>query len=133
MEIPMVMARRVKFAAAIREGGGRRRSLRERRVSPHVQMMERKDRPMPDPANKNPPLAFRNTSELPPPPIPGEEESTDLAKINVTALIVDKITCVHQDNQLERRNALDAEASKGSIRRGGGGEVSPLSLSSLSS
>jgi len=43
----MVMARRVKFAAAIREGGGRRRSLRERRVSPHVQMMERKDRPMP--------------------------------------------------------------------------------------
>lgn len=47
MEIPMVMARRVKFAAAIREGGGRRRSLRERRVSPHVQMMERKDRPMP--------------------------------------------------------------------------------------
>lgn len=110
MAIPIVMARRVMAAAYIRVVLARRVSRRERRVSPHVQMMERKENPMPDPARKNPPVPFLKAF-VP----PACTERTDLANIKVIALTVVKITCTHQESQLDRRKALDACAISGSI------------------
>merc|ERR1719469_654940 len=88
---PIVNVFRIILAALVRVILLRRRSLLDNRApAPHVQNIERKDNTIPDPARYNPLVLLLLLA------------ATDFVNTNVTELTVDKIICVHHDNQLIR-------------------------------